>query len=92
MSAPAGGCNLSGPDPQGLSPGNPKGGGGRQAARRHRDSPPLRPQGPLAYNSHSAGYQPPSSRINYRAGPVSLIPDTFYTKLILCTNSFLLLF
>lgn len=92
--APARGCNRSGPDPH--SPALPcpdlaltwHPQTRRQAAQR--SLPPHPP--PPANNSHSAGYQPPSLRINYRAGPVSLILDTFYTTLILNINSFFLLF
>lgn len=49
-------------------------------------------QAPLANNSHSAGYQPQSLRINYCTGPVSLILNKFYTTLILNINSFFFLF
>lgn len=78
-----------------LSPGTP-----RRADRQRRfsmtgcslsSSSSSRPP-PLANNSYSAGYQPPSLRINYHTGPVSLILDTFYTTLILNTNFFFPLF
>lgn len=42
--------------------------------------------------SHSAGCQPPSLRINYSTGLVSLILDTFYTTLIPNINSYFVLF
>lgn len=47
---------------------------------------------PPANCSHSAGCQPPSLRINYSTGPVSLILDTFYTTLIPNINSYFVLF
>lgn len=75
MKAPARGCNLSGPDPQAQPcpdlalTWHPQ--AGRQPAQCLPDGTPPPLQAPLAHNSHSAGYQPPSSRINYHTGPVS---------------------
>ena len=91
MRAPARGCNPVWPRPTG--PALPCSGphlaseGSQRLPDRH---PPL--QAPPANSSHSAGYQPPSLRINYHTGLVSLMLDTFYTTLIPNINSFFLLF
>lgn len=91
MKTPARGCSLTAPPPK------PKRGTSLTWSGSHLASPGRKPSAspapaPPANCSHSAGCQPPSLRINYSTGPVSLILDTFYTTLIPNINSYFVLF
>lgn len=95
MKTPARGCSLPAPPPKKNQ--KTKRGTSLAWSGSHLASPGRKPSAspapaPPANCSHSAGCQPPSLRINYSTGPVSLILDTFYTTLIPNINSYFVLF